>query len=209
MIFEDPIPRGPATAIGVTWMAPQNYWLLRPDSGSQTWIDSILRDQPSESSAQARRNLRTCLEQFTEWAAARSDPDDLHLWIAHIATMPDGQMVINVTGSISFGPAVDVDELAEEWRAAQADSDAVVAEVEVSPSRRAPVVAAREIYLVETEEGEQIYHEWGLAVRSLPRLDMSVRMEIDTPDLAAFDNLTEFLIDSIRNVTLTELEASA
>lgn len=195
------------SVLHLEWTAHTSMFVYRSDWDASAWIESVVHDHSSIDAFEA--DLCGSLEQFTQRATEMSDPDDLHLWIAHVATAPNGQMMINVTGSISFGPAVDVDEVAEEWRAAQAESAAVVAEVEVSPSRRAPVVAAREIYLVETEGGEQQYHEWGLAVRSLPRLDMSVRMEIDTPDLAAFENLTEFLIDSIRNVSLTEVEESA
>lgn len=191
----------------ISWEAPERFHLFGTDWSHPDWISAVIAGTPLEPAHEPEG--RELLTEFARWVEQQSDPDDLHLWIAHVATAPNGQMMINVTGSISFGPAVDVDEVAEEWRAAQAESTAVVAEVEVSPSRRAPVVAAREIYLVPTEDGEQRYHEWGLAVRSLPRLDMSVRMEIDTPDLAAFENLTEFLIDSIRNVSLTEVEESA
>ena len=192
---------------GVMWSAPDRFLLYRADWDGQRWIDQSMEElQPSEK---YELRLRAELEGFVAVARDRATPDVLDLWIAHVAGEPSGAAYVNVTGTIAFGGPADIARLAEEWREASLSAQSTHRDVTYFPSRRAPVVVTHGISTAKTPDGKEIYRQWGVALRDMPRTGQSVRIDVDTPDLNAFDNIVEFLQQAILDVTLTELEATA
>lgn len=181
------------------------FVVYRTGWDADEWIEVTVAE--AAATGDLAGELRQVLRKFTDWAIAKDDVD-VELWLGGIAVGADGSPLLTLMGSVSIGELADVAEVARQWRAAQAEGGAVSSDVVVAQSRRAPVVAAHEIYLRSTDGGEPLYREWGLAIRAMPRHGLSVRLEVDSPDLTAVASMPDFLIELIRGISLTEVEVA-
>jgi hypothetical protein len=167
---------------------PRGWHFLPAGSDAETWAAGVLATAGRPAHLSDR--LRADLLRFAgpSLIAGRDGLVALH---------PDPALASRVlaAGWLEAGPALDVNELAERLRAARLPGAVLARDVQVRESRRVPAVTCRDLMTDPRDPQGAVLHERCAVVVVHRHLATSVRLELSTSDLAAFDDIVAVCLE--------------
>lgn len=187
----------------ISWDAPEGFHIYRNSWDPEAWIETVLSEITTDP--KSPEALRSNLQDFI--ARTEANPQ-APIHVVGIEADAVGRLRTHAMGQIILGEMVDVEEIAEGWRASIGTDAAGSFDVVVRPSRKSPAAAGREVYKSRNSNGEVVYREWGSAIRNDKSLGLSLIFELVTSDLSAFDDMAEFLLEATEamSIEVSELE---
>ena len=179
------------------WPAPDGFHLYRNGGDQRAWIKGVLAETDVD-----RRNAKELKSSLKDFLARTAMNPNNALHVVGIGADAVGHQRVFAMGQIVLGELVEVEEVADRWRASIEEDAAGSFDVVVVPSRKSPAAAVRQVYKSQSQSGEIVYREWGSSVRNFKEMGLSVAFELVTSDLSAFDDMTQFLLNATESLTL-------
>jgi hypothetical protein len=167
------------------WTAPQGWYSLPPGSDTSAWLLNVLADGARPASFLPR--LRADLERFL----AMRPPGTDRVYVAALDPDPTIADRVIAAGWLELGPLIDVNDAAERLREAKLPARLLARDVDVRASKRSPAVTCRDLLTGSSPE-ESTYaklYERCAALVVHGRLGVTLRVELSTSDMAAFEDI--------------------
>lgn len=168
------------------WTAPPGWHLLSPGADAPEWIEAVAEE--AAASPAHRATLAQDLRRFVEVAPTRTSQGVFRHLVAAISPDRESASRVIAGGWLEVGPPVDVAELTERVRSAPLPATTMSRDVDHRESRRRPAVVCRDLVAL-SRGGLPLLHERCAALVTDRALEVSIRIELSTSDLHAFDDL--------------------
>ncbi|MBS2939449.1 hypothetical protein KDN32_17040 [Nocardioides sp. J2M5] len=164
-----------------------------PDASADAWVDSVV-SEPGRPLHLAER-LRTDLARF-----AGRPLDTGRYGVAVMDADPHVASRVIAAGWVEVGPLVDVGGLAEALRSARLPGAVLSRDVRMHESRRTPAVSCQDLMTDPRAADGTVLHERCAVVVAHPATAVSVRLELSTSDLTAFEDIAGACLEVARRV---------
>lgn len=170
----------------LVWTAPPGWHLLSPGTDADEWIEAVVEE--AAASPTCRATLAQDLRRFVEVAPNRTSEGGSRHQVAAISPDRASASRVIAGGWLELGPPVDVVELTERIRSAPLPAITISRDVDRRESRRRPAVVCRDLVAL-SRGGLPLLHERCAALVTDRALEVSIRIELSTSDLHAFDDI--------------------
>ena len=183
---------------------PLGWHLLAPDASGPEWIEAVI--SASGAGPSAAEHLRSDLARVVSRRDAVTATGRHHL--AVLSPDPAVASRVLAAGWVEVGPSIEAPELAEALRSARLPASILSRDVSLRESRRMPAVVCRDLMTDPADASGTLLHERCAVVVVHAQSRFSVRVELSTSDLAAFDDLGDICLQVVDRVRLELTERS-